>query len=583
MQKLSTNFPVGKLPLNEYPRPQLARARWQNLNGPWSCAFAEGDAVPEEFPETILVPFAPESALSGLQKPLLPGQTLWYRRGFFVDGYLAGNHTLLHFGAVDYACTVYVNGKRAGAHVGGYAPFTLNITAFVHSGENRLEVAVTDETDAGGAPRGKQVLAPHGIWYTAVSGIWQTVWLEHLDPAHITAVHYTPGLDRVGVMVESTTPGEVQVEVLSYGRRVAGSILPTGESEELILPAPHLWSPEDPYLYTVRLRLICYDHMTDEAESYFGLRTFAVEQDLDGVPRFFLNGRPYFQKGLLDQGYWPEGLYTAPSDEALRWDIQQAKALGFNMLRKHVKIEPARWYYHCDTLGMLVWQDMPNGAAYPGDLAAVVLPNIGIHLKDGLYPRFKRENEESRRQFLIELQDMVHTLGNAPCISTWVPFNEGWGQFDAAVAAALLKKWDPTRPVDHASGWHDQGAGDYKSVHRYIFKVRAPRREERRAFALTEYGGCSLVLPEHLPDPEKAFGYRTQPDRAALTDAYRKLHEQQILPLLDKGLCVTIYTQLTDVENEANGIFTCDRAVCKLDETVVRAINKLLVLQGGEE
>lgn len=578
MSTLSTVFQPGSLPLDEYPRPQLARARWQNLNGSWKCAVTEGGAQPEEFLDTILVPFAPESALSGLEKPILPGQTLWYQRGFTIEGYTPGSHTLLHFGAVDYACTVYINGRKAGSHTGGYTPFSFNVTAFVHGGENRLVVAVTDETDAGGAPRGKQVREPHGIWYTAVSGIWQTVWLEHLDPAHITAVHYTPGLDRVSITVDASTEGDVHIDILSHGRQILGGTVPTGQAEEFVLPAPHLWTPEDPYLYTVRLRLVCYEHITDEAESYFGLRTFEVKSDESG-PCFFLNGQPYFQKGLLDQGYWPDGLYTAPNDRALRWDIEQAKALGFNMLRKHVKIEPARWYYHCDTIGMLVWQDMPSGAAYPGDLPAVVLPNLGIHLKDGNYPRFKREDEAGRKQFLLELHEMVDSLSAAVCICTWVPFNEGWGQFDAAVAAALLKKWDPTRTVDHASGWHDQGAGDYKSIHKYIFKVRAPRREARRAFALTEYGGYSLKVDGHVWDPEKGFGYMTYPDKAALTEAYRKLHEEQILPLLEKGLCVTIYTQLTDVENELNGLFTYDREVCKLDEAVVRAINKLLAFE----
>lgn len=535
--------------------------------------------LPTRFPDTILVPFAPESALSGLRRPLLPRQTLWYRRTFFIDGYTPGNHTLLHFGAVDYACTVYLNGRRIGGHTGGYCPFTMNVTSCTRSGENELIVEVTDETDRSDAPRGKQKLDPGGIWYTAVSGIWQTVWLEHLDPAHINAVHYETELDRVRIWVEASSLGDVQVEVLSHGRTVVGCTMQVGDTEELIIPAPRVWCPEDPYLYTVRLRLVCFDHITDEAVSYFGLRTFAVKPGPGGVPRFYLNGKPYFQKGLLDQGYWPDGLYTAPSDEALRWDIEQAKALGFNMLRKHMKVEPARWYFHCDQVGMLVWQDMPSGGAYIGNLKAVVLPNLGIHLRDSHYATFLRASEESRRQFLVELQEMIESLRDAVCIATWVPFNEGWGQFDAAVAAALIKKWDPSRPVDHASGWHDQGAGDYNSIHKYILKVRPARRDGRRAFALTEYGGYSQAVPGHCWDEDKSFGYRMYPDKAVLTEAYYKLHEEQILPLLDKGLCVTIYTQLTDVEQEVNGLFTYDRKVCKLDEATVRAVNKLMTFE----
>lgn len=535
--------------------------------------------LPTRFPDTILVPFAPESALSGLRRPLLPRQTLWYRRTFFIDGYTPGNHTLLHFGAVDYACTVYLNGHRIGGHTGGYCPFTMNVTSCTRSGENELIVEVTDETDRSDAPRGKQKLEPGGIWYTAVSGIWQTVWLEHLDPAHINAVHYETELDRVRIWVEASSLGDVQVEVLSHGRTVVGCTMQVGDTEELVIPAPRPWSPEDPYLYTVRLRLVCFDHITDEAVSYFGLRTFAVKPGPGGVPRFYLNGKPYFQKGLLDQGYWPDGLYTAPSDEALRWDIEQAKALGFNMLRKHMKVEPARWYYHCDQVGMLVWQDMPSGGAYIGNLKAVVLPNLGIHLRDSHYATFLRASEEGRRQFLVELQEMIESLRDAVCIATWVPFNEGWGQFDAAVTAALIKKWDPSRPVDHASGWHDQGAGDYNSIHKYILKVRPAHRDGRRAFALTEYGGYSQAVPGHCWDEDKSFGYRMLPDKAALTEAYYKLHEEQILPLLDKGLCVTIYTQLTDVEQEVNGLFTYDRKVCKLDEATVRAVNKLMTFE----
>ena len=576
MPALSTSFPVGEIPLNEYPRPQLARKAWQNLNGIWRCAFAEKGCPPTD-EQDILVPFAPESALSGVQKPVLPGRELRYFRTFTLDRCEPGKRTLLHFGAVDHSCRVSINGGGSFCHEGGYCPFTFDITDCVCEGENELAVIVTDDTDKGPAPRGKQVLEPKGIWYTAVSGIWQTVWLEQVDALHIEAVHYTPALDSVEVSVEASGSALVNLDVFASGTLLGSYTFPTSSSQRVEFEHPHLWTPEDPFLYDVRLSLIRSGKEVDCAASYFGLRTFAVRQDANGTPRFLLNGKPYFQRGLLDQGYWPDGLYTAPSDEALCSDIERARALGFNMLRKHIKVEPARWYYHCDRLGMLVWQDMPSGAEYPGDQIAVALPNLGVHVADGKYKRFKREDEAARAQFIAELREMVAALRDAVCICTWVPFNEGWGQFDAAAATELIRQMDPTRPVDHASGWHDQGAGDYKSVHKYIFKVRAPR-PDTRVFALTEYGGYSRILDGHVWDREKSFGYRMYPDRQALTDAYRKLHEQQILPLLQKGLCVAIYTQLTDVELEVNGLFTYDRAVCKLDEETVKEINKKLVL-----
>ena len=447
MKRLSTSFPVGDTPLDEYPRPQMVRAQWQNLNGLWQYAVTESPEQPAVWQGGIRVPFAPESALSGVEKPVLPGQTLWYFRTFSINGYDAAKRTLLHFGAVDYACTVFVNGREAGGHTGGYCPFTLDITSFVRAAENELTVAVTDDTDKGDAPRGKQVLHPKGIWYTAVTGIWQTVWLEQVDSAHFTSVHFIPSLDSVEVFVQASESGSVCMEVLEEDSCITAHTFTAGGSQTVSFEAPRLWTPEQPFLYRVRLSLLRAGRETDRVESYFGLRTFAVQPDENGTPYFLLNGRPYFQKGLLDQGYWPDGLYTAPSDEALRRDIEQAKALGFNMLRKHIKVEPARWYYHCDTMGMLVWQDMPSGAAYPGDLLAVALPNIGVQVSDKKHKRFKRENTAARLQFTKELKEMVEALTDAVCICTWVPFNEGWGQFDAAAATALLWTLDPPAPL----------------------------------------------------------------------------------------------------------------------------------------
>ncbi len=577
MGKLLTSFSVGETPHDVYPRPQMTRDAWQNLNGLWRYAITDRPVLPDRWQGDILVPFAVESALSGVQKPLLPNQTLWYERRFSIRDFDPSKRTLLHFGAVDCECFVYVNGESAKGHKGGYCPFTLDISEFVHSRENVLTVRVQDNTDQCDEPRGKQVLEPKGIWYTAVSGIWQTVWIEQVDQAYIKAVHFTPSLNSVEVQVETSCKGEIEVNLFAEEKPVGSYTFSSDSSHCFSINAPRFWSPETPFLYTAKVHLFRNGHETDCVESYFGMRTFAVEESATGQSLFYLNGKPYFQKGLLDQGYWPDGLYTAPNDDALRGDIEKAKSLGFNMLRKHIKIEPARWYYYCDTIGMLVWQDMPSGAAYPGNKIAVALPNVNIHVSDKKYKRFKRESEDGRRQFTAELREMVQTLRDTVCISTWVPFNEGWGQFDAAAAAAMLWEMDPTRPVDHASGWHDQGAGDYKSVHKYIVKVK-PVRTGGRAFALTEYGGYSQILDDHVWDREKSFGYRMFPTKEALTEAYRKLHEEQILPLLSKGLCVSIYTQLTDVELEVNGLFTYDRAVCKLDEETVRAINRKLVL-----
>lgn len=576
MKRLSTSFPVGDTPLDEYPRPQMVRAQWQNLNGLWQYAVTESPEQPAVWQGGIRVPFAPESALSGVEKPVLPGQTLWYFRTFSINGYDAAKRTLLHFGAVDYACTVFVNGREAGGHTGGYCPFTLDITSFVRAAENELTVAVTDDTDKGDAPRGKQVLHPKGIWYTAVTGIWQTVWLEQVDSAHFTSVHFIPSLDSVEVFVQTSESGSVCMEVLEEDSCITAHTFTAGGSQTVSFEAPRLWTPEQPFLYRVRLSLLRAGRETDRVESYFGLRTFAVQPDENGTPYFLLNGRPYFQKGLLDQGYWPDGLYTAPSDEALRRDIEQAKALGFNMLRKHIKVEPARWYYHCDTMGMLVWQDMPSGAAYPGDLLAVALPNIGVQVSDKKHKRFKRENTAARLQFTKELKEMVEALTDAVCICTWVPFNEGWGQFDAAEAVRRIEALDKTRTIDHASGWHDQRIGSIQSLHVYFYPYRYKPDRLGRAVILSEFGGYQLPVAGHTWN-DANFGYKGYKTPEALMEAYRKLFETQILPARRKGLAASVYTQLSDVEDEVNGFVTYDRKVEKLDAGAVRAINQRLI------
>lgn len=574
MAVLTTEFQVAQTPLPAYPRPQMARTAWQNLNGTWRYAIldtAQGSPSADAWQGDIVVPFAPESALSGVQRAVLPEQTLWYSRTFTIENYDADKVTLLQFGAVDYACAVYVNGRPAGTHEGGYCPFTFDITELVTAGENTIIVSVTDATDKGDMPRGKQVLEPKGIWYTAVTGIWQTVWLEQVPRAYIAALRITPALDSVAITPVCTEDMEVSLALYDGEECVARAVGASGARVELHVEQPKQWTPETPFLYRLTLSA-----GQDTVESYCGLRTFGMGKTAQGAPCFLLNGKPYFQKGVLDQGYWPDGLYTAPGDDALCFDIAVARELGFNMLRKHIKVEPARWYYHCARLGMLVWQDMPCGGAYIGDFLAVSLPNLNIHVNDENYKRFKRENSAGREAFSAELHEMQDALYNTVSVCTWVPFNEGWGQFDADKVTQSMRAIDKTRLIDHASGWHDQHVGDYRSIHKYILKVRAPRGKDDRIFALTEYGGYSQVLPEHVWDEGKSFGYRMYKTKQALTDAFTRLHQEQIIPLIEKGLAATVYTQLTDVELEVNGVLSYDRRICKLDGAAVRAVNAAL-------
>ena len=568
------------LPLAEYPRPQLTRRDWLCLNGSYDYAVtAEDAAAPAAYDGKILVPFAIESAASGVERALQPEERLWYHRTFTLTDAFAGKRTLLHFDAVDWQCTVWVNGAEVGSHTGGYNPFAFDITDVLREGENDLLVRVFDPTDAGHQQRGKQILHVKGFWYTATSGIWQTVWLEPVAPGHVESLRLLPDIDA----------GTVTLDVKHTGK--AGSVLTaeifdgetavfSGEIEaHAVLPVPqaHLWSPEDPFLYTVRLTLTDGGE-TDEVGSYFGMRKFSILQDASGLPRLALNNAPYFQRGLLDQGYWPESQLTPPTDEAMIFDIEQMKSLGFNMLRKHIKREPMRWYYHCDRLGMLVWQDMISGGKPLNPILAGALPNINVHVKDNLYKSFNRDEPAWREEFKAELFEMLDQLYNCVSICCWVPFNEGWGQFDALEIGNAVKAFDPSRFVDHASGWHDQGGPDFKSVHKYIFPIHLPtaRRTAGRPFVLSEYGGYSAILRDHVWNLRRSFGYMMFKNSETLSAAYKKLHEKQVAPLISKGLCATVYTQLSDVEFEVNGIYSYDRKVLKLDAEMLRAVNRLL-------
>ena len=554
--------------LTEYPRPQMRRDSYLNLNGRWEYAITDSDESPRRWDGTILVPFSPESALSGVGRSLQPGQTLWYRREVIVpQGFIpADGRLLLHFGAVDQEAAVYWNGRLLGRHMGGYNAFTLDATDALGP-RNSLVVRVHDDTDASFHSRGKQKTRRGGIWYTPQSGIWQTVWMEAVPRHYIESLRIVPLFDQsaVEVMVRCSQP--LQCEATVDGRTVPFT---SGEPARIPMPDFRAWSPEDPYLYDLSVTL-----GEDRVESYFGMRKMEVRADRGGVKRLFLNGEPYFQSGLLDQGYWPDGLYTAPSDEALIYDIQTAKAMGFNLLRKHIKVEPMRWYYHCDRLGMLVWQDMPSGGG-KYRFSTITLPLVtGIHRRDNHYRAFARASSQGRGEYMDELEEMVGQLFNAPSVVLWVPFNEGRGQFDSTLVMERLRALDPTRPVDPASGWHDQGAGELRSLHVYFKPFRFRRDRRGRALALSEFGGYNLRVDGPCFKP-KDYGDRRLPEAAALWRDFSRLYEREVLPAVPRGLCASVYTQLSDVEDELNGLMTYDRRVVKLDADEVRELNERL-------
>ena len=577
-------------PLPEYPRPALRRDSFESLNGLWQFAITKSAQLPRQWDGDILVPYSPETRASGVGRTLQPGEWLHYYRSFALPAG-SGGRVLLHFGAVDYACAVQVNGHLVGGHRGGYWPFTFDITEALNADHNRLWVAVQDPTGAGVQARGKQTLRPGGMFYPAQSGIWQTVWLERVPDNYIETLTVTPDYDARTVTVRARTakPGGA-VNLWAVVRAGGVTIAEDWGSDEadrdgavtLNIPEEHFfpWSPDSPFLYDLTVGTTQGEEESfDTVHSYFALRKWSCAPDARGVLRFCLNDRPLLLNGLLDQGYWPEGLYTPPSDAAVVHELQTIKELGFNLLRKHAKIEPQRWYYHCDKLGLIVWQDMVNGGE-PYRLWFVtyltnVLQPLLRKLPDtaALRGLLSRRSEASREEYGRELEATVETLRGHPCIGCWVPFNEGWGQFDAAQAVETLRTLDPDRLVDEASGWYDQGGGDVDSRHNYFYPLHL--RPGRRTVALSEYGGIAWPMPGHEP-LRRTYGYGTAKSRAELTGRYRKLQLETVLPQLRNGLSALVYTQVSDVEDEVNGLFTYDRQAVKPDPAAVCAVNEAL-------
>jgi hypothetical protein len=585
----------------EYPRPQLVRARWQNLNGLWDYAITPKPApAPAKYDGRILVPFGPEAALSGVGKILQPDERLWYHRSFTVPAEWKGERILLHFGAVDYECALWVNGALVGAHTGGFDAFSFDLTPFLKDGANDVLLGVTDPSDTGEQPRGKQQLKPQSIWYTPVSGIWQTVWLEPVPAAlYLAELRLTPDVDAGGVRVAALTNEAVaddgyavRLTASMQGQTVATMMMRINREGLLKIPNARLWSPADPFLYDLKAELVrvknpwsklpentrrvrfgererelytaaeVQGEPLDVVTSYFGMRKVSLGPGpVAGQPAILLNGEPLFQHGPLDQGWWPDGLHTPPSDDAIKWEIEWLRGAGFNMLRKHIKVEPARYYYQCDRLGMLVWQDMPSGF------------NRALHNSPNDQGEPLRLSV-SREQHELELRRMLGRLHNAPSIIMWVVFNEGWGQYESKAMAQWVKAVDGSRLVNATSGWLDMNVGDLFDIHTYQEVPLQPEQKRERAIVIGEYGGVGWPIAGHQWNPQmRNWGYQTYQDRTSYLNALRRKVEA-LVPMKQKlGLSAAVYTQTTDVEGEVNGLMTYDRKFIKVEPAVLREMN----------
>lgn len=548
-----------EIPLPEYPRPQMRRENWCNLNGSWEYAFTRDETPPEKYDGNILVPFSPESVLSGVNRQLQPDEVLHYRRIVRLQDW-ENNRIRLHFGAVDQTCTVYWNGQCVASHTGGYLPFWADVTDYARVGDNVLQVVVRDVSDSSCYTVGKQRLQRGGIFYTAQSGIWQTVWYECVPPQAMQTLQVVADADTATIRIKTDSPLPLSVDVRLNGQTVANG---NGNDGMAIIQCKEIawWSPDQPTLYDLEIV-----QGEDRVQSYCAFRTIARAQ-IDGVPTLLLNGKPYCPIGLLDQGYYSDGLYTPPSDQAMISDILRAKEMGFDLLRKHIKIEPLRWYYHCDRLGMLVWQDMVSGG-YAHRLGVSLVRNWLGKRVDDTRGQFGRTDAVSKWMYEEEMQQTIALLANTPSIVGWCLFNESWGQFDAVRITQLARQADATRLLDSTSGWHDQGVGDCFSRHLYVLPLksyRRKRRRDKRLFVYSEIGGYARDIDGHRANPDKLFGYAVCRNDRKLEAMLDNLYDKQLHKQIKCGLQMIVYTQLSDVEDEINGLITYDRAVVKVD------------------
>ena len=556
--------------LPEYPRPIMERKEWKNLNGLWNYAIQEvGKPTPTKYDGQILVPFAVESSLSGVMKEVGAKNELWYNTTFNIESNWKGQNILLHFGAVDWKTEVWLNDIKIGSHTGGYTPFFFDITPFITERTQQLTVKVWDPSNEGPQPRGKQVKNPEGIWYTPVTGIWQTVWIEPVHKKNITTIKITPDIDQNVIIMNPEVAGAsygdiIEVTVYEDSKTIATAKANVGENVEIVLNNPKLWSPESPFLYTTNVKLISNGKVVDQVKSYFAMRKISSKRDSNGVLRMQLNNNDYFQFGPLDQGWWPDGLYTAPTDEALKYDIVKTKELGFNMIRKHVKVEPERWYTHCDKIGILVWQDMPSGDEQP------LWQNKKYFEETELQRTAKSEGIYKK-----EWKEIIDHLYSYPSIVVWVPFNEAWGQFKTVEITEWTKNHDPSRLVNSSSGGNHFQTGDILDLHNYP-GPELYLYDARRITVLGEYGGIGLPLEGHLWRANDNWGYIKFKNATEATNEYIK-YAKELKKLVKTGFSAAVYTQTTDVEGEVNGFMTYDRKVDKMDFKKISDINREVI------
>lgn len=566
-------------PLNDYPRPQLVRENWENLNGLWDYAILPGklNTKPASFEGKILVPYPVESALSGVGRRVGKDSTLWYKTEIDL-AIIKDKDILLHFGAVDWKMELYVNGTKVGDHEGGYDPFSFNITAYLNTKKGKKQeiiVGVWDPTNDGPQPNGKQVKNPHGIWYTPVTGIWQTVWLENVPKTFIRSTKQTPDLDRkqlnISADVSLAQAGDVvKIEAFDGANKVAEVETSSGQTAALSIANPKLWSPDSPFLYDLKISVVRNGKVLDEVKSYFAMRKISMKPDERGIQRMLLNDQFLFHYGPLDQGWWPDGLYTAPTDEALKFDVVKTKEMGFNMIRKHIKVEPARWYYHCDKLGMLVWQDMPSGDLGGNDWDMRLGNITGRKLE-------KDRSSESETIFKKELKAIMDVLHNFPSIVIWVPFNEAWGQFKTKEITEWTQKYDPSRLVNSASGGNFYPTGNILDIHHYP-EPQMPDPQyfgKNQVLVLGEFGGLGLPVDGHTWQVKDNWGYQSFKNKEDLKKRYNEF-VQALKPLIKVGLSAAVYTQTTDVEVEINGLMTYDRKVIKIAESELKIMHSEL-------